>query len=158
MQSYRLSKYNPAYRDCGVYRKEEWTSISDVGEVFDGVTFSMEAYLDAEQRYIGALMQIANEKQAFPLWISDLEKGEETCWIEGQRLDERACACLVRDCLRELCWCRLNGQAFYIHFGYDYCVYLGCEILPDEMKQIAECFGLFAEEMQSPYEKENDSE
>lgn len=51
MMNYRISKYNPKYRDeHGIYTRDEWTSISDVGEYFNGYEVTMEEYLDTENR------------------------------------------------------------------------------------------------------------
>jgi hypothetical protein len=38
MNEYRICKYNPRFRVNGVYIKDEWTSVSDIGKTFeDGV-------------------------------------------------------------------------------------------------------------------------
>ena len=42
MNHYRISKYSPEYRQNGVYLKDEWTSIADVGKTFDGVMMSID--------------------------------------------------------------------------------------------------------------------
>lgn len=53
MYKYRISKYNPIYRDNnGIYLKEEWTAISDIGKSFDGVKLSVEEYKKVEDSYI----------------------------------------------------------------------------------------------------------
>ena len=33
MNYFRLSKYNPIYRVDGIYQREQWTSICDVGNI-----------------------------------------------------------------------------------------------------------------------------
>jgi len=40
LYEYRIVKYNPKFRINGIYTKNEWTSISDIGDEFDGVFFT----------------------------------------------------------------------------------------------------------------------
>ncbi|MBE6091130.1 MAG: hypothetical protein E7206_24505 [Clostridium beijerinckii] len=61
MYKYRISKYNPSYRDNdGRYLKEEWTAISDIGKAFDGVKLSIEEYKKIEDSYIKVIQLIMN--------------------------------------------------------------------------------------------------
>ena len=49
MMHYRISKYNPKFRDeDGFYTRKEWTSISDIGESFDGSEVTIHEYLEIE--------------------------------------------------------------------------------------------------------------
>jgi hypothetical protein len=43
MYNWRITKYNPAYRDnAGCYLKDEWTSISDIGNIYDREVITYE--------------------------------------------------------------------------------------------------------------------
>jgi hypothetical protein len=60
---------------------------------------------------------------------------------------------VIRSCLREIFWCRLESEdkAFMIHFGYDFYVYIsGVEPSPTT-RAIAQSRGVFIEPCQSPY-------
>ncbi len=53
MMNFRISKYNPVFRDeYGCYTKEEWTSISDVDKEICGVKLSLGGYLNIENKKI----------------------------------------------------------------------------------------------------------
>ena len=58
MQWYRITKYDPAFRDNGIYTRDEWTSISDVGKTYNGVPFSMDEYVKVESNYIACVKSI----------------------------------------------------------------------------------------------------
>ncbi|KAL0630393.1 hypothetical protein Q9L58_010761 [Maublancomyces gigas] len=53
MFEYRITKYDPAVRREGK-QYTEWTSVSDVGTAFDGVTLTRSAYEEVESAYIAA--------------------------------------------------------------------------------------------------------
>ena len=151
MREYRISKYDPAYRIDGVYQRDEWTSIADVGLQFGGQLLSMEDYLAVEQTYIRFLSMLADKLHAFPLRVSNLESNTKYLWKEGQKIGRDAFPLIVADCLRENCWCQLLAKEFFIHFGYEYYAYVGCDLSLDEIKNTASEFGLFVEERTSPY-------
>ena len=65
MKEYRISKYDPQFRVNGAYQKNEWTSISDIGKVFDDGGFP--AFRS------GRLIKVS--KTAFFEWMA---KGSET--------------------------------------------------------------------------------
>jgi len=64
---------------------------------------------------------------------------------------------VLRGCLREYMWCRMSDlHGSYIHFGYDYYVYIG---LPNSALKTLLPRGIFLEECVSPYmEEEPDAE
>ena len=76
--------------------------------------------------------------------ISTLADG---VWVKAERL-----GLIVRANLRELVWCKLEGpNGFYLHFGYDYYMYVGGEGVT---RQTACPEGIFLEEFESPYQDE----
>lgn len=53
MYKYRISKYNPQYRnEEGCYTKNEWTSYSDIGTIYEGRKFTKEEYLYVEKNIV----------------------------------------------------------------------------------------------------------
>ena len=61
MIKYRISKYNPKFRDDdGVYLKNEWTSMSDIGKTFDGKVFVKQEYEYVEKNYLNFFVQLCS--------------------------------------------------------------------------------------------------
>ena len=59
MNGWRITKYNPAFRDeRGVYLKDEWTSVSDVGKSFDGVVLTFKEYREIEDNYVSTALSL----------------------------------------------------------------------------------------------------
>jgi hypothetical protein len=58
---------------------------------------------------------------------------------------------VVRHVLREKFWCRLDGVGAFIHFGYDYYMYIGVPVTCIGAITLARQLGLFVEPFQSPY-------
>lgn len=164
MFTYRLTKYDPAYRDdTGAFVHDDWISVSQIGRSFGGEALTKDKYLEYEDKYIEAVRQLSSFSKIHSMRINDLEfKPDFTDDLFGDGLPER-CASLradtiavgddlesvVRGNLREIIWCRLQGpQESYIHFGYDYYMYIGLSrnastaILPK---------GMFLEKFESPY-------
>jgi hypothetical protein len=163
MGGYRVSKYDPRLRGPdGAYLVEDWTSASDIGK-----TVSESEYRRVETNYTFAVRRFLQACGLDSLRVVDLEShpaaldglppgiAAETrnhlgfagsdCAASGEALDW-----IVRLTLREAIWCRLNGEGgFYVHFGYDYYMYIGSDDLagaPDMPE------GIFAEELSSPYD------
>ncbi|MBH0173622.1 hypothetical protein IHV09_08640 [Fictibacillus sp. 23RED33] len=56
MHKYRITKYNPLFRDAeGRFTRDEWTSISDIGKVFENQELTIEMYKKTEDSYIKAV-------------------------------------------------------------------------------------------------------
>ena len=155
MHEYRVTKYDPQFRVDGAYTRSEWMSIADVGHTFDGRLFTTADYECAEQRHIDFLIALATREAAFPLTIRSLEdRRPESPWMENQQITADALPGIVRDVLREECWCRLEAHNFFIHFGYDYYMYVGCTHTTEAITALAASHALYAEPMQSPYHPE----
>lgn len=157
MHQYRVTKYDPQYRQNGVYTKEEWTDFSDVGRTFGGVPLTLQEYERVEQQHIDFLAELVNREAALPLTIDSLEiNGNDCRWQNGQQISRAELPVLLREILRCSCWCRLTSKDFFIHFGYDYYMYVGCTHTPEGMYALAMEYALFAEPMISPYHEEPD--
>jgi hypothetical protein len=169
MQAWRISKYDPAHRDAkGAYTRDDWTSVSDLGGTFEGEDLTPEAYQAVEDAYVAAVEAFLEAASVDSLRVNDLAEidleGENvqglgltparppTSLVEGGWLDREAVSIAVRLALREAIWCKLEAQGrFFIHFGYDYYLYIGSERpCAEAVAQVRE-LGLFAEPMPSPY-------
>ena len=85
MIKYRITKYNPKFRDKnGVYLKDEWTSYDDIGQIRNYKEVAVEEYLNTEEKYIKAILSLLNEKKVNGLIISDLEKMASYSEIETE--------------------------------------------------------------------------
>lgn len=170
MNSWRVTKYNPQNRDInGFYTKEEWTSVSDVGERFGQSIFTLEEYLLKEEKYIEAIKIFLESLEVNQLQISELEKYEENLNDKeseiytngmvnlfykiknGDMISIDDILILSKLVLRDKLWCKINGDLCFIHFGYDYYMYFGNKNNPENaLKKIRE-LGLFVECIESPY-------
>ncbi|WP_434420112.1 hypothetical protein [Nannocystis pusilla] len=161
MPVFRISKYDPSLRDAaGAYTRKEWTSHGDVGKVFDGAVLTLDEYLAVEERYLELLDKFLGWGRVEKLKVCGLEvydsdslqrcRGDarpglsEDVWLDGAAIRE-----VARLVLREVLWCRLEGQNFYLHFGYDFYMYIGGAALIGAPPTVT---GLFVERIrESPH-------
>ncbi|AEB75053.1 hypothetical protein [Clostridium botulinum] len=169
---WRITKYNPIYRNkYGAFLKEEWTSIFHVGKIFDGKKVSLNEYLLIEELYIKAIIEFINFLKISSLKVCGLEKYQES--IQTDKYPEiytiqmieifktikneddisvNKIGDLVKLILREHLWCKLeNENKMFIHFGYDYYMYIGSDSKCDYIINKIEHMGLFVEKIKSPY-------
>lgn len=151
MTEYRITKYNPANRVDGVYLTDEWTSFSDIGKVFGGTKLSQDVYMKTEQAYINCCIALIEKAQISNLSIEHAEYYTENVHFPSSISNEQDIRQVITACLREQCWLKLIANNFFIHFGYDYYMYIG-SILPNEsVVEIATQHGLYCEQYPSPY-------
>lgn len=77
MIEFRMSKYDPKYRKNGIYSEDEWTSISDIGGVFNGKVFTQSEYLKIDGRYIACIAEIIRANIVANCLIDSLEIYED---------------------------------------------------------------------------------
>ncbi len=154
---YRVSKYDPSLRDDdGAFRREEWTSRGDVGRVFNGVPLTDSAYRAVEAAYLFAVESLLCEAKVDTLYIHSLENpaGHKLpSFIQTRAvLSVTQCVEFARMVLREMAWGKLvaPGRA-YVHFGYDYYMYLGLPYQCRKAIAAVQQRGLFVESCRSPY-------
>ena len=169
--NYRISKYSPLDRDAdGSYKPDSWTNVSDIGRFFSNQKLCAKEYLDVEENYWKTLKYFLEFYGIDQFEIHDIEihsmpssffsKSEFfSCDVFSEYLHEGTVCSLkiiemiVRLCLREEIWCKLQNQrGDFIHFGYDYYMYFGSsqkdEINIDTTKLP---HGIFVEIFDSPY-------
>jgi len=158
MFEYRVTKYDPAQRDPdGAYRRDEWTSFSDIGKSFGGQMFTAESYAQTEQAYLTTVDNFCAEAPIHYLTIVGLENyGDYRTTLfelrEGGIVAQSEIQEAVRCLLREQFWCRLeDGKIRFVHVGYDYYLYVGVPSPCSESIRIAHSRGLFVEKYESPY-------
>ena len=78
MKKYRLSKYNPMYRDVnGDYLLPEWTSCYDINKYYNSRVLTVDEYLFVEQKYINTISTILEYYSCNSFIINNLERGLE---------------------------------------------------------------------------------
>jgi hypothetical protein len=152
MFNYRITKYNPINRNSkGYYTLDEWTSFSDIEDSKYNLT--LESYLKAENAYLESIKIIAEFNKATNFVFKNVENTTNfQVPKESENLDK--ILEIATKCLREELWCKIiSPYKLFIHFGYDYYMYIGSrKELPTEIISEIEKLGLFAELIdKSPY-------
>jgi hypothetical protein len=156
--SWRITKYDPVKRDDeGSYHDhEEWTCFSEVG-----TKVSIDGYVKTEQKYLDAIssfmdeigLNMANVK-ALEQW-SDEDENPNPFLSEiqiGKVLNVQEIHELARLTVRNEVWCKLAYEdQFFVHFGYDYYMYIGAYKNCTKVIGSVTNSGLFVEEFDSPY-------
>lgn len=152
----RVTKYDPALRvgGRGGFLGDDWISLSDVGDTFDGEVLTLDRYLEVEAQHLRVVAAFLDETAVDSTIVRGAESYDAGCWPEeGQRLSRLETVDLVRELLRERGFCRLEAErSVYLHVGYDYYLYLGGEVPCKRTLRVAARAGLFAETgFVSPY-------
>ena len=156
MIEYRVTKYNPALRDAsGAYLVDDWTLVKDIGRAFGGVVLTEGEYRRVEQAYINSAICFLRAGGLNSLTAEGIEnpKGLALDFGEGSVLSLEEVGDVIRQILREEFWCRLECQGGFLHFGWDYYMYIGVPHRCPEAELLAEGLGLFPEEFPSPYKE-----
>jgi hypothetical protein len=155
---YRVSKYNPKIRDDnGHYRKIEWTYFAQVGQTVGANAFTEQEYLKTENAYVSTALAFLQESGVDRLSLIDLQpSGPDTELVPDLR-NGRTCNLqeadkLFRSVLRERFWCKFEWKTeVYVHFGWDYYMYLGIPRKCPNAIVFAEHQSLFVEPFDSPF-------
>ena len=169
MGIYQISKYNPKNRDkTGKYCIEEWTSISDIGKVYNAKVFDINTYIATENAYIGAVTKLMEQYSIESLYVKGLEKYLDITDIdmimqkypeyytdgilevfksvvEGIKLNINDTQAMCRLILREHLWSELCSKEkdFIVKFGYDYYMTIECPEIQKEIVKVLNENGLF---------------
>jgi hypothetical protein len=161
VNQYRVTKYNPAFRDSsGAYRRDQWISFGDIGRSFDGVKLTPEAYDRVEDAYVAAAVAFLRESAVPHLAVRALEnkQGQAVPISEGDALPIEQLGDVLRSVLREEFWCRFEANDAFVHVGWDYCMYVGVPRPCYAARRMAEKLGLYVEDFASPYRGEKAAE
>lgn len=154
MYKYRISKYNPKYRDeNGSYTKDEWTQFSEIGKKINGKILTEKSYLKVEGSYIKILLSFLKENNIFELKITRLQNSKKTKLNEkiikqNSVYQLKDLEKLFRLNLREEVWCKFKSKdGVSIDFGWDYYVYVGVRSESNKTKKLALKYNLFIEDL-----------
>lgn len=157
MYEYRITKYNPKYRNVkGVFEREEWISYSDIGQVFNGTKLTANEYVAKEEKYISGILLMMACENVKTMFLKNVEINscdfEATFGVrEGAALDVSEIPALCRLILREHIWAKLESERMFVHFGYDFYMYIGVANKCDDVLAKISDLGLYVEEYRSPY-------
>jgi hypothetical protein len=171
---YRISKYNPGNRNKkGEYQADEWTSVSDIGKLFNGQMLDINTYRSAEDTYINAVALLMRHFGLNTMFISGLEKdkvwdGIETAKRypelypdnlektfqtaeEGGELDFDGTLAVCRLLLREDLRCDLYSceKGFEIIVGYDFYIKVRSTAISEDIIGEIDRMGLYVETMKN---------
>jgi hypothetical protein len=163
----RITKYNPLYRNTtGNYEKDEWISFFDIGKIFEHKELTLKDYLIVENAYINTLVAFMECSNIDTMRVRSLEKQVPlkaslfypkaildafNTITNGMVADKELIKSIGRLVLREDIWCKLEAKNMYVHFGYDYYMYIGTAGVCSEAVMRSEKLGLFVESYDSPY-------
>lgn len=157
MHEYRVTKYDPKLRNSsGAYTVADWISVRDIGKSFGGAVLTDQECRRVENAYIEAALAFLAETGLTSIRVDGLENAKKQVLdfydgsvVELQRLRET-----IGRILRGEFWCRLEGEEFFIHFGWDYYMYVGVPHRCPAAELKAAELGLYVEEFASPYHRE----
>ena len=170
MTKLRITKYNPQYRnDNGSYIKGEWTDISDIGKTFGDDIFTIEKYINTENKYIKAAEILADIFNLSKFYTIGLEGKSERIRHsnsyphlydrdillvlknirDGGGLDIANLGQVCRLVLRNELWCQIVvvSPSIRITFGHDYYMYFELEYSDVSFVKRLQKTGLYVEEI-----------
>ena len=166
---WRVTKYNPDFRDENGYYTlvEEWTCPSEIGGTINGKEFTLDEYLQVETAYINSVIKFIEESSIDSLRILQLEcdiseedktsplyekEFEKLILKEDSIVNKNEIRLICKMVLRNFLWCKLYSKDnFFVHFGWDYYMFIGSNVNCLSAIKFAENNGLFVEQCTSPY-------
>ena len=136
---------------------DEWYLHSQIGKRFGGVLLTEDEYLRVESAYISTAAHFYREAglpDIFAIGVADHRR--QGAPPEGSLILPQDLAKLCRAMLREEYGCRIEGGDFFIHFGWDFYMYIGTSAPCEGALNFAASIGLFPEPFISPYHPEDD--
>jgi len=152
--NFRITKYDPSKRnELGHYLAKDWTSISDIGKDFSGRILTKAEYQRVESSYLESISAFLIDSKIEHLAVQQLEMhGTQFNFRIGQELNLGEVLQISRLSLQEKLWCKLQSpRRAYVHFGYDYYMYIGVSRPCIAAITKAQSLGLFVEPFRSPY-------
>ncbi len=167
MREYRVTKFDPRYRnEYGHFIRDDWTSYGDVGKVCNGILVTYENYLKIESQYVNTVVGVMNGIKMDEISLVGHERrhvkyNDKKATKEMKKLNRSLikrnavyisevpdlCRLILRGCT----WVKMESRKMFVHFGYDYYMYIGLEEQYEHVMGEVKNSGLFFEEMESPY-------
>jgi hypothetical protein len=154
VKEYRVTKYDPALRGPnGEYRADDWIMFSQIGQPFRGVVLTEQEYKRVEQAYVEVALAFLRESGIAALRVAGLENSRkhQLEFAEGSLLTPERLPDVFEGILRNEFWCRFQSDHAFVHFGWDYYMYIGVPHRCPAAEHTASDLGLYVEEFISPY-------
>jgi len=158
---HEIVKYSPEnYDENGVYTKDEWISRSDIDTVYEGKPFTLEEYLNIEQRYVNVILSIMNATNCKYITIQYLEADKTyiakrikasyfqkidslllksiSLLEKNKRIPIEKISDVLRLALREYIYVELSNKehGVFVKFGYDYYLNVACSLSNEVLENI----------------------
>jgi hypothetical protein len=166
---WRVTKYNP---DLGMKRGtihyQRWTCPSEIGKIISGKEFTLNEYLQVETAYVNTVINFIEDSGINSLRILQLSKRDiseedkasalfdkefdKLVLKEDLLVNKHEISLICKMVLRNFLDCQLHlKDNFFVHFGWDYYMFIGSSVNCLSVIDLAQNYGLFVEEFQSPY-------
>jgi|RhiMethySRZTD1v2_1073278.scaffolds.fasta_scaffold1309083_1 hypothetical protein len=157
---YRLSKYDPAKRDIsGAFTGQDWVMHSQIGSEIGGRVLTRDEYQRVEDAYVETVTRMLSEAGLQKVGVDKFRQfGKPVRGIKafrkGQKIDLDTLSRVMRMSLQEQVEVSFSlPRQMYLHFGFDFLVYIGLAKPTPLANSFASKRGLFLEEMPSPYRR-----
>ena len=143
MYCFSVSKYDPNLFENNKYMLNDWTDYSDIGKIFNNQLLTFDIYCSVELSYINFIKDIVEFANVNVFFIGSLELYEKVKWKNRQLIDASQLEQLIKDCLRNKCWCKIYNDNLCFCFGYDFYLHICTCIEKDNIDKIASKHSLF---------------
>jgi hypothetical protein len=166
---WRVTKYDPSKRNSdGSYAENEWVGVFELNHTFNAKTFTVNDYLETEEKYVNAAIRFFDETHEKSVILHDWHKDGtgntdmmpfnldiSQDFKDGQSISRESLPLVMRMLLRNIAHCSIEiKDKFFIHIGWDFYMYVGSSTdLPDAVSEVRQT-GLFVEPFISPYLEE----
>lgn len=156
---HEVAKYSPkGYNSNGVYEKDEWTDMSDIGKEFNGRILLKAEYLKIENSYIQCARQIMSESQCSYLTIGYIEKSNYSKRFSKYKYKTRIYhndfERLMQYMLRGYIYCHLINikRGFELYVGYDYYMIIRTPLDDETLNKIIRSHDLYLDPRSDKYD------
>lgn len=159
VKEYRVTKYDPALRGPnGEYMGDDWIMFSQIGQSFSGVVLTEQEYKRVENAYVKVALAFLSESGIPALRVVGLQNSRkhQLEFADGSLLTSERLSDAFGRILRNEFWCRFQAEDGFVHFGWDYYMYIGVSRRCPAAEQTASELGLHVEEFTSPHHAEED--
>lgn len=164
---HELLKYRPEFYDNTCYKKNEWTSVGDIGKRFDEGILTFDKYIEVENRFIETVVEILKKLDCKNLTIKYREpstigrrisKSQRRIYPfkllavmrklrRGDIISIQELPDIIKIMLRNMAYIELCNNKLDIEMsvGYDYYFHIRCGLPEVDLHEIASQHKLFVD-------------
>jgi hypothetical protein len=162
MNEYRVTKYDANIPDAHAnYLSADWCDISDVGKEFLGKKLTAVIYENIENAFLDTALLCLKDAGVSHMLVKyhPDEIFAPSKFRNGDTITIDELREVLRSILRTEYWCKLeSSNGAFVHFGYDFHMYLGTPSHGSDWKAFAIQNGLFVDNCESPCKEEQGNE